>query len=182
MPLDLRANWIFRVTGVRRSAECMRASRRSLLVLALAPVWLGSAAVCFGIWPWLPAVGHLAILAGIGWLLAEICLHGFVKIPFTCSYLPGKSQVHLSVLGGLGLLWFLSFSVRYERRVLESAGGTLAVVAALGALAAVARWRTQADAQAQTPEVQFEDAAEPAVRVLGLNRDGAWEVGPPVVK
>ena len=177
MPLDLRANWIFRITGVRRAAECLVASRRSLFVLSLAPVWLASAVLCLWLWPWLPAAGHLAILAGIGLILSEICLHGSQKIPFTCSYLPGKSQVHLSVLGGLGLLWYLGLSVRYERQLLEHFDGTVAAVLVLAVIAVCARWRTQAEARSEEGEVQFEDAPEPAVRGLGLNRDGSWEVG-----
>jgi hypothetical protein len=43
IPLDLRANWIFRVTAVRRVPECLAAGRRSLLLLSAAPVWAASA-------------------------------------------------------------------------------------------------------------------------------------------
>jgi hypothetical protein len=146
-------------------------------VLALGPVWLASAVVCLWLWPWRPAVGHLAILGLMGVILAEICLHGFQKIPFTCSYLPGKSQVHLAVLGGMGLLWYLTMSIRFERQVLEDAGWTVAVVVVLGVIAGLARWRTESEARSEEAEVQFEDAFEPAVQGLGLTRDGAWEVG-----
>src|SRR3984957_3173631 len=40
LPLDLRANWIFRVTQVRSVPEYIAASRRPLFVLAMAPVWV----------------------------------------------------------------------------------------------------------------------------------------------
>ena len=30
----------------------------------------------------------------LGILLVELCLYTFPKLPFTCSYLPGKAQVH----------------------------------------------------------------------------------------
>jgi hypothetical protein len=173
VPLDLRANWIFRITGQRRPAECLNASRRALVVLSLVPVWLASAGLCFWLWPWREAAGHLGILAGLGITLAEICLHGFQKIPFTCSYLPGKSQVHLAVLGGIGLLWSLATSVRYERQVLEDPGRMAAVLILLALLAAAARWRTQSAASSsEEEEVYFEDAGDPAVQVLGLSRDG----------
>jgi len=171
IPLDLRANWIYRVTAVRSAPECLAASRRALLVLALGPVWLVSAAVCLWMWPWRPAVGHLAILALIGAILAELCLHGFQKIPFTCSYLPGKSQVHLAVLGGMALLWYLAMSIRFERQILEDFTSTVSVVVALTVIAVGAHWRTQAEAKSEEAEVQFEDAFEPAVQSLGLNRD-----------
>jgi hypothetical protein len=172
IPLDLRANWIFRVTGVHSPGECLRASRAALIVLSLAPVWLASSVLCFWFWPWPAAAGHVAILAGLGLLFAEICLRGFLKIPYTCSYLPGKSQVHLAVLGGFGLLWSLALSVRYEHRVLEDAGRTAVVIVVLALVAATARWSTQAEADSSEEEVYFEDAGDPAVQVLGLSRDG----------
>ena len=151
VPLDLRANWIYRVTGLRGASECLAASRRALVVLAIAPVWLTTAVLCLWLWPWRSAVGHLAILGLIGVFLAEICLHGFQKIPFTCSYLPGKSQVHLAVLGGIGLLDALALSIKFERQVLEDAGSTVAVVIALAVLAAAARWRRSLSACAPSP-------------------------------
>ena len=36
------------------------------------------------------AAEHLALLAALGICIAELGLYGFHKIPFTCSYLPGK--------------------------------------------------------------------------------------------
>ncbi len=38
MPLDLRANWIFRITPVQGGLACLRARRRAMLALGVAPV------------------------------------------------------------------------------------------------------------------------------------------------
>ena len=104
LPLDLRANWIFRVIGVRGGLESLAASRRALLLLSVAPVWLATAVVCLGLWPGRQNAAHLVVLGLLGMILADICLLGFRKIPFTCSYLPGKSRVHMVFLGALGVL------------------------------------------------------------------------------
>lgn len=37
MPLDLRANWIFRITPLGGAVECLAASRRAMYLLAVAP-------------------------------------------------------------------------------------------------------------------------------------------------
>ncbi len=174
IPLDLRGNWIFRVTGARRVPECLTGSRRSLIMLAAAPVWLVSAAFCLWLWPWQMATGHLLILALIGLILMELCLHGFHKLPFTCSYLPGKSQVHLAVLGTLALLWIITLSVRYERQALDHPSLLAQVVIGLTVLWAALRWRTSAHARSESTEVEFEDLESPAIQVLGLSRDGSW--------
>ena len=54
MPLDLRANWIFRITPVRGGANCLAARRRALLTIGVLPIWIGLAALLFSIchaWP-----------------------------------------------------------------------------------------------------------------------------------
>ena len=177
LPLDLRANWIFRVTPIpggpgSQAIQAMTASRRALYVLAVVPVWSVAAAVFLWLWPWRAAVGHLAFLGLLGGLVAELCLHNFHKLPFTCSYLPGRSYAHMVVLSLIGLLVLIVQGADLERRALESPASTAAMLVAFASLAAWARWRT--DARAQSPEgtVLFEEAPVPEIMGLGLNRDG----------
>ena len=110
MPLELRANWIFRVMPPPGVPRCLAASRRALYGLAVTPVWAVLAALFFWIWPWRAAAGHLLVLGLLGMIVAELCLHGFQKIPFTCSYLPGKSYFHMAVLVICGV------DVSYQQR------------------------------------------------------------------
>ncbi len=103
LPLDLRANWIFRVTPIPGVPESMTASRRALYVLAVIPVWAIAAVVFLWLWPWRAAAGHLTVLALLSAIVAELCLHNFRKLTFTCSYLPGRSYAHMAVLSLIGL-------------------------------------------------------------------------------
>jgi CubicO group peptidase (beta-lactamase class C family) len=179
IPLDLRGNWIFRVTGARRVPECLSGARTSLLLLSAAPMWILSAVCCFRLWPWGAAAGHLAILTLMALAFGELCLCGFDKIPFTCSYLPGKSQVHLAILGSLTLVWFIILSVVYERQALADRKLFIPALLGLALVWACLRWRTTARATEEDAEVRFEEVTAPAVQVLGLNRDGSWPVEPP---
>jgi hypothetical protein len=140
MPLDLRANWIFRITGLLRGPESLAAGRRALLLLSVAPVWLTSAALCLRLWPWRQAAGHLMVLGLLGMLLADLCLYGFRKIPFTCSYLPGKSQVHMVFLGAIGLLWLVMLSVKFEREALLDPRSMATMLAVLGLAVVCVKW------------------------------------------
>ena len=178
IPLDLRANWIFRLTGVRRAPECLSAGRRAQLLLAAAPVWALSAACCFWSLPWRAAPGHLALLALFALVSAELCLYRFDKIPFTCSYLPGKSQLHLAVLGVGYMLWVIGLDSK-EFQVLEDPAGLAGLLLALVFVWACARWRNTAHAKSEDAEVQFEAVEAPAVQGLGLTRDGSWPIDPP---
>jgi hypothetical protein len=105
LPLQLPANWIFRSIGVQAGPGTLAATRRALLALSLVPVWLATAVVCLRLWPWRAAAAHLAVLGLLGVALTDLALHGFRKIPFACSYLPGKSALHMVFLAALGLMW-----------------------------------------------------------------------------
>src|SRR5260370_6997109 len=161
LPLELRANWVFRITPVPAGPETLAAGRRSLLLLSVAPVWMGSAVLCLRLWPWRQAVGHLAILGLIGFLLADLCLHGFRKIPFTCSYLPGKSQVNMVFLGALGLLWGVMLSVKFERQALQESRSTVLMVVLFGLAPCGVRSGTPPPATLALSDLRLHDAPPP---------------------
>ena len=154
----------------------MVASRRSLYVLAVIPVWTVAAVAFLWLWPWRPALSHLAVLGLLGTILAELCLRDFSKIPFTCSYLPGRSYTHMVFISLLGVLFLMGKGVDLERQALQSPAGIAAMLALLSGLAAWARRRTTAQAKSPEGTLQFEQATVLAILPLGLNRDGVWRV------
>jgi hypothetical protein len=167
IPVDLRANWVFRITGPRSAPETVRAARRPLLLLAVVPVWLGSAAVSIVLWPSWQSVGHVITLGVVGLILAELCLIRFYRIPFACSYLPGKSRVHIVFMGAFGLLVGSISGVLFERQAFRERGTAVAwfVVSALLLLGArVAAWRLAAG----NAETEFEGHEPEAIQGLGL--------------
>jgi hypothetical protein len=181
MPLELRANWIFRITQLRGTANYLKASRRALFVLALAPVWIASAVAFPLLWPPRPAVEHLAILMLLGITLAELCLYGFQKIPFTCSYLPGKSNLHITFMLCLMLgLNAIYWGAEFERRALFDPAKYAWMVVVLCAAAACAHWRARALAHSAEAVLHFEQEATPVIARLGLNRDGGFVMERPI--
>jgi hypothetical protein len=121
LPMEYRANWIFQMTedqATRR--DQLRAVERvvtrfvvGLPVLVAFPVlwWTRRA----------DAAIVTVVVALVGLVFVHAVLHGWRRIPFTCSYLPGKRFIGHSVIFGffLGLL-FTVF------------GGILAAAAAAG--------------------------------------------------
>jgi hypothetical protein len=168
MPHTLRANWIFRTTETRGVAEYLAAVRRSLLVITLAPVWLLLAVLFLLRWPtWLVA-GHVTVLGLVGVIVVELCLHGFHKFPFACSYLPGQSKVAVAFWALLLVLVPLS-AARVESGMLSGPFSYFCMVVLLAAIAAAARWRTAASAKA-TEGLVFEEAYPAELLALGLDR------------
>lgn len=170
-PLRPRANWIFRVTQVRAVKDYIAAARLPLFVLAVAPVWLVSAVFFLWVWAWLSAVGHLVVLGFWGMLLAWLCLYGFHKIPFTCSWLPGRSRFHMAFLAGLGVLFAIGKGAAIEWRALRDPATYCAVVGVLAVLLAAVRWCTVARGRSEEVVVDFDELEEPAVLSLGLRED-----------
>jgi hypothetical protein len=174
MPLALRANWIFRVTMVRGAPEYLAAIRRSLLVLAAAPVWTASAVLFLSVWPIQEAAGHLIVLGLVGLILTDFSLHNFQKIPFTCSYLPGKANVHITSGAYMVVLVAITdLGVRLELSALHSLADYAKIVTVLG-IAAIWAWRrTAAQAKSQAAALQFEEMPPADIFALELHRDGA---------
>jgi hypothetical protein len=172
-PLEPRANWIFQVAGIGGGLPIASARRRALLLLAVTPVWAVFAVACLRLWPWRQAAVHLIVLALLGTILADVALYGFRKIPFTCSYLPGKTPVHLIFLATVGLVWLAADSVLLEQQALREPRNTVAMLMLLGVVAAGMRWRVRVLARSDERGLQFEEEAAPAILELGLFCDGA---------
>ena len=168
IPMEVRANWLFRLTDPFARGAYLRATRTTLLWLALAPVVAIAAPIYMAVWPWPRALGHVAFLAAFGLLVVELALTGFAKVPFTCSYLPGKANLKIMFGVYWGLLIIVSEMVtEVEQRALEHPVGyawLMGITLAAWLVAALrGRW-----ARARITALSFEDQPEPAVVGLGL--------------
>jgi len=170
MPRDLAANWIFRVQPLEGGRRYLSARRRAYAVLTAAPVWIVSAAVFLSRWPWLPATQHLFLLALFGATLVEVCLWGTPRIPFTCSYLPGRTNAHVTLpLAIMALLVMSLVGADVERRAFGDPASYASLAGILAAAWIGCRWWT-GHSQAQAMPA-FED--EPADALVAVQ---LWDV------
>jgi len=132
------------------------------------PSWALSAAFLFPLWPWREAAAHLAVLAFLGIILAEFTFDGVQRIPFTCSYLPGKSKLYLTFWLWIFLLVTLIISAALnERKALQSAGATAALLAGLGIAALLCMIRNNWLADSNFVELRYEEI--PTDQLLSLD-------------
>ncbi len=168
LPIDLRANWIFRIMPFEPGPHCLSGRRRALIAVSVLPAWLISAATLFSLWPWRPAVAHLAGLACLGIILAEFSLSGVLKIPFTCSYLPGRSHINVTFLFWIYIL--LTGIVSAAIAELEAFNRPVVLAAILGFLGIASLLliiRNNWLARSSQAELRFEE--EPPDKLLALN-------------
>jgi hypothetical protein len=166
LPISLTANWIWQLTQLQPSEKYIAGTRRSLLSFAVIPVLFLAALLSLS-FPPLPAAAHLAVLGLVGWIFVELSLIRFYKVPFTCSYLPGK--IHIQVLFWCAMLLVTVFaltSAEFEMPALSSplrylAMTTLLVAAALGLLVFNHR-------RAKSAVIYFEELPPELITTLGL--------------
>lgn len=168
LPLDLRANWQFRVTPPVPCRDCLAATRRGLLALSVMPVAVVSAAELGWFRSWQTAAAHCLMLLLLGSVLVDLSLREFHKLPFTCSYLPGKSNIHLMFwFGVIPLVGAAQYAVGWELRVIRTAADYAVAAAILIAAAVAARAAANLSARIGEPEIQFEEK-EDGIITLGL--------------
>jgi len=168
LPLDLRANWIFRIMPPHAGGEYLTARRRSLLAVGVLPVWASSSVLVLSAWPWLPAIGHAIVLGLLGAIFTELALRGIQKIPFTCSYLPGKSSFHVAfwVFFMIAVPIVMKAS-SLEQQALQDPTGFGVMVTLFATLLMALRWWNWRAAHAGGEEPRFEE--ELPDQVVSLN-------------
>jgi hypothetical protein len=176
LPIWLAANWAFRVTQLSAPSEYIAAARRSLLVLAVLPVWFIAGVLSLSFGPLSQIAAHLAVLALFGVIVADISLIEFHKLPFTCSYLPGKANIQFMFWGlVIVVLPLLGLAAMVERQALQSRHQSVLMVIALSAVSiglwAVNRYR------AKSAVLYFEEAPPETITTLGLAHGGPQEAG-----
>ena len=167
LPISLQANWVLRITQLQPTRNYFAATRLALLLFGLVPVLLVAALLALNFRPWLHVAQHLVILALLGCLLVEIGLYKFDKVPFTCSFLPGKTNVQVIFWGfGFVVSIFGIWSSLYEQsglhdlsKFLNMAGVLLGGAVALGILNRV---------RAKDAVLYFEEKPEEIIARLGL--------------
>ncbi|MGH9719277.1 MAG: hypothetical protein ACRD8O_03640 [Bryobacteraceae bacterium] len=169
LPVSLPANWIFRITAVHSPTAYYDAIRKALFAITAGPVWIAFAILYVTIWPSLPALQHVAVLVLVGIGLVEGSLDGFRKIPFACSYLPGKANLNTR-LGIFGILFICMAEIGVQIEYWAMRGPARFVVM-IGTLLGVAIWarRRRAEfASAPHTPIQFEDVPPEELLVLDL--------------
>jgi len=167
LPISLTANWVLRTTQLCPSQKYIAATRWSLLLLAVVPTWLLTALLSLFLKPFHQVMGHLAVLALLGYILAEISLIGFYKVPFTCSYLPGKANIQVIIWGFL--IFAFTFAIPFALHEMSALQDLFqfARLAAILAATAIGLWVFNHH-RAKSAVLYFEELPDELIMTLGL--------------
>lgn len=161
---ELPSNWLFRLTEDHWAETARSATRKRVLVSGVAPATLFLVIIQIAAWGGWRIGWHAAFQLTAGALLVELMFWTFDKVPFTCSYFPGK--VNLSILFARYLYGLTTYSFHLADLELaaEQRWSYGLLYLAIGAVLLVLAWRRRPAAAA----VRF-DASEPAIQTLDLN-------------
>ena len=112
-----------------------------------------------------------AASALLGLILTDLCLRRFKKIPFTCSYLPGKARIHVTAGAYMFVLVALTdIAVEFEARGLRDPVRFAVMLGSVAVLAALLRWRTSEEMASPETMLKFEEEPPSTVLTLDLSR------------
>jgi hypothetical protein len=121
IPVSLRGNWIFQLTEQKDIRHYFAGLRKAVLTLNLLPLF-GVLFVffCF-LWKAPTAFLHCLFSLAVSILVMEVFFLNFNKIPFACTYLPGKEKIQLFWIIYLFAFWaYISLMSRVEFRILKA--------------------------------------------------------------
>jgi hypothetical protein len=173
IPCELPANWLFRVSDTNHQRAALNGTRTAMRWFAVAPLFLGLLPVYFVLWSPAIALANFLFSVTISLILIEALTMEFRKIPFTCSYPPGKANI--SIMWGAYWAGFLVYAFSMAsleswmvKRPLRLIPFYLIVAIIFGGFE---WWRRRADSVGVA--LVFDDAADPVILTLGLG-ELAW--------
>ena len=177
LPHALPANWIFRITAVQSPAAYFGAVRKSLTLMAAAPVWMVCAAAWLAIWPGRFSFEAAVVLLLVALIFVDQRLYQFRKIPFACSWLPADGQsvkTVRTIAYGFVFLTIAYALAGIELWALRSVARFVVLCVCLGVWLAWLRRRGTAFAAAPGNALQFDEVPAAEIFALDLRSDGAY--------
>jgi hypothetical protein len=147
LPVNLKANWVFRMLESPDPEADLMAVRKLMLAMGVAPAALISAVAFPAMWGAAAGFRFAGVVLLISLLVLELLMREFRKIPFTCSYMPGKANLKFTL--GLYICAFSVATVLIAKAAVQAAERPWIFVLVAGicaaALAALVWMRRKSD-------------------------------------
>ncbi|MBE3046325.1 hypothetical protein IMZ48_28075 [Candidatus Bathyarchaeota archaeon] len=167
VPVSLEANWIFRLTERPQVRQYSAGLRKAMVMTSLIPLFVLVFAAYSVLWDPPTAFNHALYGLAISILTMEILFIRFLKIPFSCSYLPGKEKLQVYWLPYLlFFIAYLNITNRMELGLLRSPSGFVPfVISVLLIVAAIRAY--QVFFLYKRNQIRYEEEPEPIM--VGLD-------------
>ena len=169
LPTEVKANWVFRLGQPLDLTAALDGAAAALVIAGVLPaVLLGWVSAT---WLWGPLVGiqHAVFVGCVGYLVVQLLMHGVDKLPFTCTYYPGRAKFTRFWPAYLTAFTTLTYTAAaLEAAVLSSPRGYAILIVGVGGAAAALRWSRRRGAR-RLPALRFEEEPVEQMTVVTLN-------------
>lgn len=93
VPVEPRASWVFRAAEPAGRAPAIDGVREAMVRAVLVPTTALALVMGWALWGAVAGALHGLFCWAVGSLLIELLIARLVKIPFTCTYLPGRARL-----------------------------------------------------------------------------------------
>ncbi|MBI4909077.1 MAG: hypothetical protein HY820_35980 [Acidobacteria bacterium] len=169
IPVSLESNWIFRMLESNDRLAWLNAVETAFAILGLSPLLLSAPLFLVPVAGWSLVIPHIVVCALLTLILIECMLWEWQKVPFVCSYLPGKKNVAVTVVGYWIAFSAYAFSTtRFELACLRDVPRMMILVGLL--IATLAKLREFRLERWGVAPLRFEEAPDEVVETLRLAR------------
>ena len=166
-PAAIEANWIFRLTEAKGSTDYAAGVRSAALRTVVLPLLVLLAVPYAVLWGPVAATAHLVLALAVALVTIEWLFLGFPKVPFTCTYQPGRANLRVTWPKYAAVFFvYCGLLPSLAPRLLASRA---AYVTSVGLLVLATLWLgRRRDRQGAASGLVFDEEADPHVIVLGL--------------
>ena len=104
MPVEWKANWLFRLLESQGRRDWMNAVERFVLLCVIAPIHLASLPISIALLGPGVALRMTSLQVLVSLAVFEFLFYSWQQLPFTCSYVPGKTSLILQLGAWLAIL------------------------------------------------------------------------------
>ena len=167
LPISLPANWMFRVTDFPFArAERLDAVEQAFIRLAIGPALVLSAPELFFTFGATRGLTAIVLSALAGGVILELVLTGWRRVPFTCTWLPGKRPLPFAMMALVIVILVMTTVIDVVTFAITRSRGVIVLAILFTVLAGGLRWRRKRS-WARDP-LEFEDEAFDKMQRLGL--------------
>jgi hypothetical protein len=141
IPVEIKANWAFRVREPLRLNEAVAGGSAALIVCGVLPPVLLAFVSAGWLWSFAVGIKHAIFCGALAMLLVQVLMRRADRLPFTCTYTPGTA--HISRLWPLYLTVFTTFTygmANLEPDLFHRPKAFVIYLAVIGVLALVLWW------------------------------------------
>ena len=168
IPVEVKANWAFRMAEPVRLSEALAGGAAALTVAGVLPSMLLAFASAAWLWGPVAGVKHAIFCGAVGIVLVQVLMRAADKVPFTCTYFPGAARI-----GKFWPFYLTAFSlITYgmadrEVHLLQNPPAFAIVVGLLALTAALLWWLRRREAR-QLVNLRFEGESVDGLTIVSF--------------